>query len=89
MSPWEASAEDLAGRKLHAVSRTITSRHPFAVTFPGLGTHADSAKTQVLACIGDDQMLMVDTTSFSGFPYSDHVSTTLKKKKKNVHVMSV
>ena len=46
---------------LRCMSRTISSRHPLAVQFPGLSSHASATKIQSLAMIGEDELLIVET----------------------------
>ena len=62
----------VGGRVLRSVSRTITSKHPLAIKFPGLDSRVESTKLQSLAAIGDDQLVIVETASFRGMPYADH-----------------
>ena len=42
----------VAGRYLRCISRTINSKHPLAITFPGLSNRVDATKLQCLAAIG-------------------------------------
>jgi hypothetical protein len=75
VSRWEKKIDEIiTGMVVSTVNRTIESKHPLAITFPGLDSRVHSTKTQVLASIGHDQLLIVETASFKGIPYGDHVS---------------
>jgi len=39
----------------------------------GLDSRVSASKTQVLASVDDDKMIVVETASFTGMPYADHV----------------
>jgi len=74
MSDWVAGQDEVLKGKppLNSITRTITSKHPLAITFPGLSSFVDSTKVQVVAALGDDQLVVVETASFTGMPYADH-----------------
>ena len=74
MTDWVGGQDEVLKGKppLNSITRTITSKHPLAITFPGLSSFVDSTKVQVVAALGDDQLVVVETASFTGMPYADH-----------------
>jgi hypothetical protein len=63
----------------NAVSRVVKSSHRSNISFPGLSSHAENKKKQVL-CVQQNgrRLLLLENTSFSGIPYSDYFVVNMK-----------
>mmetsp|Transcript_8914 Transcript_8914/g.14815 ORF Transcript_8914/g.14815 Transcript_8914/m.14815 type:complete len:736 (+) Transcript_8914:105-2312(+) len=73
---WEA----LPGQ-IDSKTRTICSHHPSKVSFPGLPSHAESWKEQVLTVVREGNTTTVtieETNSFKGIPYADYFNVCTK-----------
>lgn len=74
ISPWDVEAD-----RENSVSRVVKSSHKSNVSFPGLSSHAENVKKQIL-CIQQNgrKLILLENTSFSGIPYSDYFVVNMK-----------
>lgn len=58
-------------------TRNIRSYHPSKLSFPGLPSHAESLKSQIITYVKDareGKVVIQESNSFRGIPYSDYFS---------------